>query len=212
MKGDFFPLQASLISPNFPARQPPDWCVKTSLIFDTAVALQGSFWWFGRCGALQSTASRTICGWGAIRGYALRECRDSACWRPFGVRRNAAGVCSEMTQWVWRIEGYTPFVGMLLNQCHNACSAAILNHTTISDSATMPAIIKMFVPYHNVISTDLYCTIHAKISPLCHSERSGTDIENQAIKSKKCRGVEPRRGAGRRNLGTRAWGFTTVNK
>ena len=38
--------------------------------------------------------------WGAIsRGYALHECRDSACWRPFGVRRNAAGVCSEMTQW-----------------------------------------------------------------------------------------------------------------
>ncbi len=32
----------------------------------------------------------------------------------------------------------------------------------------MPDIITMFVPYHNVISTDLYCTIHAKISPLCH--------------------------------------------
>ena len=28
---------------------------------------------------------------------AIRECRDSACRRPFGVRRNAAGVCSEMT-------------------------------------------------------------------------------------------------------------------
>ena len=32
--------------------------------------------------------------------------------------------------------------------------------------------------------TDSYCTTHATISPLCHSERSGTDIENQAIKSK----------------------------
>ena len=61
----------------------------------------------------------------------MHECRDSACQRPFGVRRNAAGVCSEMTQWVWRIAGYTPFVGMLLNQCINACSAAILNQYLI---------------------------------------------------------------------------------
>ena len=29
---------------------------------------------------------------------AIHECRDSACRRPFGVRRNAAGVCSEMTR------------------------------------------------------------------------------------------------------------------
>ena len=29
---------------------------------------------------------------------AIRECRDSACRRLFGVRLNAAGVCSEMTQ------------------------------------------------------------------------------------------------------------------
>ena len=32
--------------------------------------------------------------------------------------------------------------------------------------------------------TDSYCITHVTISPLCHSERSGTDIENQAIKSK----------------------------
>ena len=82
---------------------------------------------------------------GALHDNAIHECRDSACRRPFGVRRNAAGVCSEMTQWVWRVAGYTPFVGMLLNQCHNACSAPILNHTTISDSATMPAIITMLL-------------------------------------------------------------------
>ena len=36
--------------------------------------------------------------WGVFRRYAWLECRDSACRRPFGVRRNAAGVCSEMTQ------------------------------------------------------------------------------------------------------------------
>ncbi len=41
----------------------------------------------------------------------------------------------------------------------------------------MPDIITMFDPYHNVISTDLYCTIHAKISPLCHSERSGIAMQ-----------------------------------
>ncbi len=46
----------------------------------------------------------------------------------------------------------------------------------------MPAIITMFVPYHNVISTDLYCTIHAKISPLCHSERSGTTVQRRMLK------------------------------
>ena len=51
---------------------------------------------------------------GAFGYNALHECRDSACRRPFGVRRNAAGVCSEMTQWVWRVAGYTPFVAMLL--------------------------------------------------------------------------------------------------
>ena len=32
--------------------------------------------------------------------------------------------------------------------------------------------------------TNQYGIIYATISPLCHSERSGTDIENQAIKSK----------------------------
>ena len=44
--------------------------------------------------------------------------------------------------------------------------------------------ITMFNQCHNVTLTDSYCTIHVKISPPCHSERSGTDIENQAIKSK----------------------------
>ena len=33
---------------------------------------------------------------------------------PFGVRLNAAGVCSEMTQWVWRFVGCNLFVAMFL--------------------------------------------------------------------------------------------------
>ena len=65
MKGDFFPLQTSLISPNFPARQPPGWGVEIFHVFRTAVAAQGSLWWIGRCAAVKSAASRTICGWGA---------------------------------------------------------------------------------------------------------------------------------------------------
>ena len=40
----FFPLQTSLISPNFPARQPPEWLEKISCAFGEAVAAQGSFW------------------------------------------------------------------------------------------------------------------------------------------------------------------------
>ena len=44
MKGDFFPLQTSLISPNFPARQPPDWLEKIFCVLRVAVAAQGSFW------------------------------------------------------------------------------------------------------------------------------------------------------------------------
>ena len=56
----------------------------------------------------------------------------------------------------------------------------------------------------NVTLMDQYCTVHVTNAPPCHSERSGTDIENQAIKSKR-RGVEPRRGASRRNLGTYVW-------
>ena len=43
-------------------------------------------------------ASRVIGGRGAFGDDAIHECRDSACRRPFGVRRNAAGVCSEMTR------------------------------------------------------------------------------------------------------------------
>ena len=35
---------------------------------------------------------------GCVRNNALHECRDPARRRPFGVRLNAAGVCSEMTQ------------------------------------------------------------------------------------------------------------------
>ena len=44
-----FSLQTSLISPNFPARQPPDWFVKISRVLWAAVAVQGSFGLVGRC-------------------------------------------------------------------------------------------------------------------------------------------------------------------
>ena len=52
----------------------------------------------GGARAVKSAASRTIGGREAFGDYALHECRDSACRRPFGVRRNAVGVCSEMTR------------------------------------------------------------------------------------------------------------------
>ena len=47
MKGDFLPLQTSLTSPNFPARQPPFRYAKFFSVLKTAVAAQGSFWWIG---------------------------------------------------------------------------------------------------------------------------------------------------------------------
>ena len=66
-----FPLQTSLISPNFPARQPPGWYEKISCVFGTAVAVQGSFWDLaGGAKALQSAASRTIGGEVRLMGYA----------------------------------------------------------------------------------------------------------------------------------------------
>ncbi len=64
-----------------------------------AGALGGKFLvWAGGANALYGAASRPIGRREAFGNYALRECRDSACRRPFGVRRNAAGVCSEMTR------------------------------------------------------------------------------------------------------------------
>ena len=51
-----------------------------------AGALGGSFCRLGGADLLQSAASRSFCGWDAVRRYALHECRDSACWRPCGVR------------------------------------------------------------------------------------------------------------------------------
>ena len=59
---------------------------------------------------------------------------------------------------------------------------------TMLDPATTPEPVTMSDYHYNdwsiphVTLTDSYCTIHVKISPPCHSERSGTDIENQAIK------------------------------
>ena len=61
---------------------------------------------------------------------------------------------------------------------------------TMLDPATTPEPVTMSDYHYNAWSiphvtlTDSYCIIHVKIPPLCHSERSGTDIKNQAIKSK----------------------------
>ena len=58
---------------------------------------RGKFCYFGRevifrwCGFVPDRWVR------CVRNNALHECRDPACRRPFGVRLNAAGVCSEMT-------------------------------------------------------------------------------------------------------------------
>ena len=71
-----FPLQASLISPNFPARQPPGWCVEIFRVLCAAVAVQGIFWWFGRCGAVKSAAIAHDLWVGCVgRVYAFRKCR-----------------------------------------------------------------------------------------------------------------------------------------
>ena len=60
----------------------------------------------------------------SLQYSAIHECRDSACRRPFGVRRNAAGVCSEMTQCVKRFVRYNRFVAMLLIQNHTCTTHA----------------------------------------------------------------------------------------
>ena len=71
LKDGALSLQTSLISPNFPARQPPGWYEKISCVFGKAVAVQESFWDLaGGAKALQSAASRTIGGEVRLMGYA----------------------------------------------------------------------------------------------------------------------------------------------
>ena len=84
------------------------------------------------------------------------------------------------------------------NQRYNACSAAMFNSAKMPDPTTMSEPTTMSDYHCNVQSiphvtlTDSYCTIHVKIPPPCHSERSGTDIGIQAIKSKMPRSRTPK--------------------
>ena len=74
--GVSFPLQTSLISLNFPARQPPDWVVKIFCVFRTAVAVQGSFCRFGRCEGFAEYGFAPDLWVGCVgRVYAFRKCR-----------------------------------------------------------------------------------------------------------------------------------------
>ena len=61
----------------------------------------------------------------SLQYSALHECRDSACWRPFGVRLRGSSpfyrlffdICAaplRMTRGVWRSVRCNPFVAMLL--------------------------------------------------------------------------------------------------
>ena len=98
MKEASLPLQTSPTLRELPPRAPA--LNKANQIF----ALQGRvllgevFVGLGGGELLQSAAVALVLREEAICWNALRECRDSACRRPFGVRRNAAGVCSEMTR------------------------------------------------------------------------------------------------------------------
>ena len=76
MKGDFLPLQTSLTSPNFPARQPPGWCVEIFCVLWAAVAAQGSFWvdWEVRELCRVRLRTRLVSGMRRVV-YAFRKCR-----------------------------------------------------------------------------------------------------------------------------------------
>ena len=92
------------LSPRTSPMSPPFTKRRFVSLFEGGGDMGEVFCVWGGVNLLQRAASRPFCGWGsAVRRYALHECRDSACRRPFGVRRNAAGVCSEMTQWVRRV-------------------------------------------------------------------------------------------------------------
>ena len=76
MKGDFLPLQTSLTSPNFPARQPPFRSAKFFSVLKTAVAAQGSFWvdWEVRELCRVRLRTRLVSGMRRVV-YAFRKCR-----------------------------------------------------------------------------------------------------------------------------------------
>ena len=93
LKGVLPTLQTSLTHLELPCTATAGLEEKISHVFRKAVAVQGSFWWIGRCAAVKSAASRLFGGWGAFRGYALHECRDPACGRPCGVRLRGGQGC-----------------------------------------------------------------------------------------------------------------------
>ncbi len=107
-------LQASLTHPELPHKTPPLHERRFVSFFVVAGSCGEVFCVLGGRDFLQRAASHSFGRWGAFRGSALHECRDSACRRPFGVRQNAAGVCSEMTRRVWRFVRYNLFVAIVL--------------------------------------------------------------------------------------------------
>ena len=86
MKDGALPLQTSLSHRELPPRAPAcTWQRFVSLC--TVRVLSGEvFVAWGGTDLLQSAASRLIGERGAFRYNAIHECRDSACWRPCGVR------------------------------------------------------------------------------------------------------------------------------
>ena len=107
--------------------------------------------------------SHSFCEWNAFRRYALHECRDSACRRPFGVRLRGSfsfyrlnfDICAaplRMTQREGRTVGYNPFVGNVTES---------MGWTTIRNNNYLRRI---------------KIVLHTQHPSLCHSERSGTTV------------------------------------
>ena len=85
-----------------------------------AGTLGGSFFvGWGGMDFLQGAASRPIGEWGAIRGYALHECRDSACWRPFGVRLRGNG-------WFQRLPSHRCAAPLRMTQWGDFCVSSTI--------------------------------------------------------------------------------------
>ena len=109
-----------------------------------------------------------------FRRYALHECRDSACRRPFGVRLRGNG-------WFHR---------SLLHDC--AAPLRMTRRVMAICGDIIHSLQCYFNQCYNVTLTDSYCTTTRKNPP-------AVSFQSKRLR----RSVEPRRGAGRRNLGTR---------
>ena len=125
LKDGALSLQTSLSHRELPPRAPACTWQRFVLLCTVRVLLGEVFCVSGGRDFLRRAASHSFGGRGAFRGYALHECRDSACRRPFGVRlrgndwfrRSPLHRCAaplRMTQWVCRIVGCNLFVIMLL--------------------------------------------------------------------------------------------------